>query len=66
MSAAKKEKSRGEAACQLDQGEAAVGCKMAALGLEMLHLAKLTEKSKDVLGKQSYTLNNKVESTLRL
>lgn len=51
MSAVKKEKNRGEGACQLDQGEAAVGCKMVALGLEMLHLAKLREKSKGAQGK---------------
>lgn len=38
----KKQKGRGEDACQLDQEEVAVGCKMAALGL---CLAKLGEKS---------------------
>lgn len=64
MSAVEKEKSRGEGACQLDQGEAAAGCKMAALGMEMLCLANLRKKSKDVQGKQAYISNNKVESTL--
>lgn len=63
LSAIKKQKGRGERACQLDQGEAAVGYKMAALGLR---LAKFGEKSQGVWRKQSCTSKNEVESTLRL
>lgn len=63
LSARTKQKGRGEGACQLDQEEAAVGYKMAALGL---CLAKLGEKSQGMQTKKSCTSKNEVESTLGL